>query len=265
MLTSRIFWIFILLFLLLPPIPLLLEYFVRLHYRTVTLNGRGILTMLDFFFYYVFFIGAGLAVFMPLSLSRLRMAIGDKLSSNKRTFLRNLLLFATVSILWICCCIFAYMVSTGILIPICAATRIDPSWTVFPSRFFGSLLVSFFHIFSFVALFLLVSTLCTKKLPAILINVFLFGASICLYVPFHRQLVFVEGTTFTPAMKERAALFAFLERLNPGSLSVLVANQAVYTTQTLLKMLSSSLLFTLPILLLAFLAAHMKDVSAQRN
>ena len=264
-LTSRIFGVYVLSLLLLPPIPLLLEYFTCLQRRSYSLNGRATLHMMDFSLYYVFFIAIALAVLIPFVRAQSKMALGDKLSSHKRTFLRELSLFCVLGLLGVCCTLSSYMLTTGILTPICAATRIDTYWDFTLPPFLEPFILSFFSIFSFIVLFLFVSSLCPKKLPAALINLSLWGISTYLYIPIDRKLVFPEGITHTQALEEQVQLYGFLKYFNPGSFAVEISKVYVFNGELMLRMLFRASLFTIPLLLITFLTACVKDHLAHRR
>ena len=264
-LFSRIFWIFTLILLLASPVPLLIEYFTRLYFRQFSMSGRSHLDMLRFVLYYVLFIGAALAVFIPISHAKAEKALGEYHTAHKRTLCNDLLLFALVALFWVFCCIISYILCAAILIPICAATRIDPYWSYTLPSLFHPFVLSFFNIFSFIALFSLVSMLCRKKRVTIPISVLLFGISKRMYTPLWGLRVFPAGTNFTPAMRKELKILSFLADWNPGSLSVTTAFRGVYNSEFLLRMLHASLLFTLPVVALAFLTAHVKDILARRK
>lgn len=264
-LFSRAFWIFTLILLLISPVPLLIEYFTRLYFRQFSMNGRGHLDLLRFVLYYVLFISAALAVFIPISRAKAEKSLGEYHSAHKRILCNDLLLFALVALFWAFCCIISYILCAAILIPICAATHIDPYWSHTLPSLLHPFVLSFFNIFSFIALFSLVSMLCHKKRFAIPICVLLFGISKRMYTPLWGLRVFPAGTHFTPAMQKEQKILSFLANWNPGSSSVTSAFRGVYNSEILLRMLHASLLFTLPVLALALLVAHAKDVLARRK
>ena len=258
-LFSRVFWIFALILLLVSPVPLLLEYFVRLYY------GHGSVDVPDFVLFYVFFVSALLAVLIPILHENRAKALGEMHTAHKHMLLQSYLLFGIVALLLVCCFLLSYVLSSALLTPIGAATHIPFDWSDSHFPVWESILLSLFNILSFITLFSLVSTFCRKKRFAIPINVLLFGISNYLYIPLRCHLIFPEGTAFTPAMLEEIRVVRFLTRLNPGAFAVMVADPSRYTTEKLLQMLHASLLFTLPVVALAFLTAHVKDILARRK
>jgi len=256
-LFSRAFWIFVLILLPVSPLPLLLEYLVRLYY------GGGWVDVPDFILFFLFFVSAALAVLIPILHEERENTLGEIHIAHKRTLLQSYLLFAIVAFLLVCCFLLSYVLSSAVLTLVGVATRIPFDWSDPHFPVWESILLSFFNILSFIALFLLVSTLCRKKRFAIPINVLLFGLSLQLH--FSLQHNYSVDTVFTPAIREELRILSFLSRLNPGTFAIEVANPSYYTTEEILKMLHASLLFTLPVVALALLAAHAKDVLARRK
>ncbi|MBE6629277.1 MAG: hypothetical protein E7624_00325 [Ruminococcaceae bacterium] len=217
----------------------------------------------DFILFFLFFVSAALAVLIPILHEERENTLGEIHIAHKRTLLQSYLLFAIVAFLLVCCFLLSYVLSSAVLTLVGVATRIPFDWSDPHFPVWESILLSFFNILSFIALFLLVSTLCRKKRFAIPINVLLFGLSLQLH--FSLQHNYSVDTVFTPAIREELRILSFLSRLNPGTFAIEVANPSYYTTEEILKMLHASLLFTLPVVALALLAAHAKDVLARRK